>query len=151
MHPTLDVPDALRDRLPELTARLKHDLGRYVALQCRWLDDHADADALRAALIDDLTATRRGPDGTQTAVQVWAPFAAALTGGAPLLGVSVDLAHDPDVRRLMAAMARIGDLLPALSDATDVGTLEGGREAALAVADACRALHIRAREAVRNG
>lgn len=56
----------------------RHDLGKYIAFQVRWLaPDCSDAD-LREALVADLRETRRGPDGVETAWDVWARLRPAL-------------------------------------------------------------------------
>lgn len=60
--------------------RARHDLGKYVCFQVRWLPEDADDDALRGALKDDLLRTRRGPAGEESAAQVWAGFRAELLG-----------------------------------------------------------------------
>lgn len=58
----------------EAAAQVRHDLGKYVCFQVRWLADDADDDALRGALKDDLLRTRRGPAGEASAADVWAAF-----------------------------------------------------------------------------
>lgn len=148
--PGLDDLDAhSREALAALAGRLKHDLGRYVAMQARWLGEEAGAAERRSALRDDLLATRRGPDGSADALQVWAPYAQALLGGAELAaGIVVDLGDDPDVHRIVDGMARVADAIAGLRDDTlDDEGVAHGLAASTAVAEACRDLHRRAREA----
>lgn len=56
----------------EATQRARHDLGKYICFEARWLPDHADAAALRQALAQDLLKTRAGPSGTTDAITLWA-------------------------------------------------------------------------------
>jgi hypothetical protein len=57
--------------LSDATARAKHDLGKYVAFQLRWLGpDCTDVDLLEA-LRADVLQTRRGPNGVETAMSIW--------------------------------------------------------------------------------
>lgn len=152
--PVLDELEA--DRRPavlSLVTRLKHDLGKYVAFQARWLADDASEAERVQALRDDLLATRRGPEGSEDAVSVWTPYAEALTGTRPLDdGELVDLAADPDVQRLTLAMDRVRATLERLrAGAVPSAAVQEGLTAARDVAAACRDLHRRAREASRNG
>jgi hypothetical protein len=147
--PSLDVLDPeTRTALASLAGRLKHDLGRYVAMQARWLAPDADADTRRTALRDDLLATRRGPEGSVDALGVWTPYRDALLGRSELAaGVTVDLGHDPDVRRIVSGMATLGEIIAALRGGTlDDNGVDLGLAASTAVAEACRDLHRRARE-----
>jgi hypothetical protein len=124
-------------------AALRHDLGKYVALQVRSLPPDPEPDELRAALVADLVRTRRGPDGVTDASAVFAALAPALRGEAPLSsGERVDLRGNADFDALAAAMARLEQAIPALREG-------GGCDLARAAADAieaserCRALHRR--------
>lgn len=72
--------DAAAQALLQAAARAKHDLGKYVAFQLRWLPPDAPAGELLEALRADVLATRSGPSGTQTAAQVWADVRPALQG-----------------------------------------------------------------------
>ena len=148
--PGLDALDPhARDALAALAGRLKHDLGRYVAMQARWLGPDADAATKQAALRDDLLATRRGPDGSVDAVAVWAPSADALLGREELAsGIVVDLTHDPDVQRIVGGMAHLTHVIGLLRGGTlDSEGVDGAITASIEVAEACRDLHRRAREA----
>lgn len=136
----------LRVAALEHAARVKHDLGKYVAFQLRWLPPDAPladrVDALRA----DLLSTRRGPDGAVDAPTLWAELRAPLVGEVPLPGgAHVNLSNDPAVVAIDAAIAEIRDVVAGL-DGADVALVEAGTRAALAVAEAARDLHRRLRE-----
>lgn len=128
-------------------ARLKHDLGKYVALQQRWLGPDPDPAELEQALRADLLATRRGPSGTVDAAAVWAEFRPGLVGAEALAsGAVVDLSDHPDVRRIDAGVAEIRLTAAALrADDIDAPQIERGAAAARDVAEACSDLLRRAR------
>ena len=88
-----------------LVARVRHDLGKYVTLEAAWVPDDAAPEVLAASLRQDLLATRRGPAGTSSAVEVWAELRAALG----------PLAEAPEARQIDAAMETVAAHLPALS------------------------------------
>lgn len=139
-------PNALHD----LLARLKHDLGKYVALQQRWLPDGSSQHESEKALKADLLQTRRGPNGSQDAVSVWAEFRGQLLGHAPLPdGSRVDGSTDVDVRciddhmeTIVLVIANLGKNEPLSAD-----QIRDGFAAADAVARACQRLNKRARSA----
>lgn len=109
----------------EAAERVRHDLGKYVHLEARWLDEDATTEELREALINDLRRTRRGPDGELDCCALWArlrPTVATLDLGAidHVAGaLCVDLPH---------------------LDALDRSGLRGVAERARALAEACRRL-----------
>jgi len=138
---------AARAGLAEHVSRLKHDLGKYVAFQIRWLPPDASLEDRRGALAADLLCTRRGPDGEQDATSLWRAFRAGLVGEQELgPGVRVDLSDDAAVRRIDAAMTEI-DAVSALLRAgeADEGAVDRGMDAALRVAEAARDLFTRVR------
>lgn len=143
----MPVPPAARRVLVAHVARMKHDLGKYVALRQRWLGPDAPLEERLAALVDDLLATRRGPDGTLDALSVWGEFHPGLYGQAPLEeGCVVDLSSDPDVRAIDGAMAELARALPALREGVaDEGLVDRACAAAREVAARCRALDRRLR------
>lgn len=128
--------------LVETVARLKHDLGKYVCFQARWLAPDASFDDVRAALEADLLATRRGPDGVVSAPDVWAGLRAPLVGAEPLPGGSVvDLSAHPELRRIDAAMVTVTEAVAALrADTLTPDLAAGALAAARDVADACQKL-----------
>ncbi len=133
--------------LATLTERLKHDLGKYVGLQARWLPPDAGLHERREALVQDVLQTRRGPEGTVGAHEVWSPFEAILLGHSTLPGgARVDLAGDPDVVTLRTRM----EALSALRNEEAVHALEAeavasAMAACAEIATACRSLVRRAR------
>lgn len=117
---------------PALQAALdaRHDLGKYVSLNLRFLAPDADRAAQREALLADLTQTRRGPGGgVESAPEVWA----ACRGGLP--------AAAPEVLQVDAAMKHIQSSLPALmADRLDDDALAALAQAARGVTAALTAL-----------
>lgn len=116
--------------LLEAAARARHDLGKYIAFQARWLEPDAPADALREALREDLLRTRKGPDGVVDAATLWQSLRA------PLVGAGIDR-----IDALMATIATRAATLDALDGPTLVDTAALARE----VADELKALHARVR------
>ena len=133
----------MSDALVQHCARIKHDLGKYVAFQVRWVAADAPLAERCAALEADLKATRRGPDGTVDAPTLWRELRAPLVGDVALAdGTTVDLSAEPLVATIDAAMATITAVISAL-DAGTVGDVDvdRGTDAAKTVAEACRELH----------
>ncbi len=132
-----DIHPAEAAALLDVVTRLKHDLGKYVALQVRWLGDDVEPQERVAALRADLLSTRRGPDGSRPATAVWADFA-------PLL--SEALAGDPDLEVLVASMRELEHVIDLLVvDPVQDETIDTGFGAALRVSEACRSLARRVR------
>ncbi|TNE84436.1 MAG: hypothetical protein EP330_29935 [Deltaproteobacteria bacterium] len=128
-------------------ARIKHDLGKYVAFQVRWLDDDADDEELREALTADLLATRRGPEGQVDVLTVWAGFRAGLVGEQPLEGeLCVDWSDNEAFRAVDAAVEALRPAVASLR-AGDALDLRAARGHAFAVADACKQLLAATRDA----
>ncbi len=139
----------MRRAVVDHVARIKHDLGKYVAFQIRWLaEDASDADR-RDALAADLLATRRGPEGTVDAPRVWAMARSGLVGQQPLIGERrADISDEPLLAEIDAQMAIIEQVIVALrNDTASTQDITRGTQAAFAVADACRSLQRRVREA----
>lgn len=114
MHALALDPDTRTDLVAHL-ARVRHDLGRYVVFQQRWVAEGAGESERREALIADLLGTRRGPEGTVDAAALWAELRRPLVGEAPLPGGGrVDLAGDPDLARLDAAMGAVAEAIDGL-------------------------------------
>ena len=84
--------------------RAKHDLGKYIAFQSRWLPADASDSDWKGALESDLLHTRKGPDGTESAVQLWER----------LRKEEVGLENDSDFQKIALAMERISEQLAAL-------------------------------------
>jgi len=128
----------MSDVLREAAARAKHDLGKYIAFQTRWLPESADHQEWTAALQADLLQTRRGPDGAESAVSIWER----------IRGEFGELEDDKDIARVEAAFGTIRTLMPALEGgeitSQDAQVLA---QASLEVAGRLAALHKRLREA----
>lgn len=113
----------------EILARARHDLGKYLHFEARWLPLSASADDLRAALASDLLRTRRGPAGTRSAAETWSELRPALESAAPEVALA-DV--DARVRALAEAAARLGSMsMPELREVAEM---------ARRAADAVRAL-----------
>ncbi len=123
------LDDELLPELVEQLADLRHDLGKYITFEVRFLGPSPSESALRAALRADLLQTRRWGAHTETAEQVWARMRPALLEG------------DPDLLRIdqaLGALSRI-DLSGPAEELSQAAAL--ARE----VAEACRALLMRGR------
>lgn len=110
----------------EAARRLRHDLGKYVCFDARWLPDEPSDDALRAALENDLLRTRRGPAGALTAAQVWAEQRDGVCDA-------------PGFAELDAAMGRLTTAAAGLA-AADTTTLRATAALARDVAEQIRSL-----------
>jgi hypothetical protein len=144
------LPPAGLDALAQHLARARHDLGKYVAFQARWLPDGAGADELRAALLADLTRTRAAAGLVESAPEIWDRLRPALVGQAPLDdGSRVDLSGDADFLEVEAHIAVVRAALPTLP-AAPRPALEEARAAALGIAAALQRLHARARALGRS-
>ncbi len=109
----------------EAVARIRHDLGKYVALQQRWLPPGATDAERRAAIVADVLETRRSPRSTDDAVAVWA-------------GLAEERAIlEEEVAEISGLVAALDALIPGLRAGRDVD--EAGR-IALAISEACRRL-----------
>ena len=60
--------------MDDLLADLHHDIGKAISLNQRWLGQNATEDDRLEAVRDDLLRTRRGPMGTQSAVELWSQY-----------------------------------------------------------------------------
>ncbi len=138
---------ASRAALARHVARLKHDLGKYIAFQSRWLGPEASHSDREEALRADLLATRRGPTEVVDAVELWGRLRPPLVGEAALPeGPVADLGADPDVQALERAMGVVGDAVSALqAGSLEPSALKDAFDAAQEVADRCRSLWRRAR------
>ena len=120
-------PDALPELIEDLTD-LRHDLGKYITFEVRFLGPDPDTESLRAALRADILQTAKRGEQISSAWEVWAGLRPAA------------LAEDPDVARIEAALAglRHVDL------AGDQDTLQQAADLARQVAEGTRSLHRRA-------
>ena len=134
-------PSTAVDDLCDLTARLKHDLGKYIAFQSRWLDGDSGVSDLRAALVADLLETHRGPDGSRSALEIWNQQRVHIE---PLL-CDVLGEDDADWHEISAGMSHVERALPHLESA-DAAALGEAQSAAKAVSDGIARLHRRVRK-----
>jgi len=138
-----------QQELLEYVERLRHDLGKYIAFQLRWLPAQPSTEELRLALVADLAQTHRSAAQVESGPQIWRRSRPALVGEAPLPGGALaDLSADPDLRAIDEAMAVIGELIPQLEHA-GLRQLQAGAIAARAVASALSRLRGRLREGQR--
>ncbi len=129
--------------------RLRHDLGKYVAFQVRWLPDPPAVEELRQALQADLARTRQQGASFESAPSIWARLRPALVGEQPLEAEQrVRLAADPDLVVIDAALAGIQELLPRL-EVAPLRDLLLARDRALQVAGAARRFDQRVRRMAR--
>ena len=112
-------------QLREAAERVRHDLGKYVHLEARWLGEDANELELREALHNDLARTRRDPSGDEDCERVWARLRGDLAG--------LDTSEiDAIVIRLGSAARKLGEL--------DHHRLRAVAEDARLLSDACRRL-----------
>jgi hypothetical protein len=120
----------------EVAAAARHDLGKYMIFQLRWVGREGALADVREALESDLLRTRDGPGGTASAATIWMELRDTL---APF---------DPGaVTRLDEGMALVAEQMPELAD----GTLEDTEIRALAqlawsLSEQLEALYRRAKE-----
>lgn len=119
----MDKCGAMRSR--EAAETLRHDLGKYVCFEARWLDDSASEADLRAALANDLLRTRRTPSGELSAPQLYATLRPTLAGF--------------DLGEVERCLAHIDAALPTLDTAPRAELLTLAHHAR-ALAEACRHL-----------
>ena len=127
----------MSDLLLDAAARAKHDLGKYIAFQTRWLPEGASHQEWTDALQADLVKTRRGPDGAESAVAIWER----------IRGDFGPLGKDDDIAGVDHAMGTIRQFMPAL----ERGTITPDNAQVLAqasreVAQRLAALHRRLKE-----
>ncbi len=139
------APAGCIESLQEQLNALRHDLGKYLVFQLRWLPPEPTDDELREALEADLARTRTSGDLVESGPALWARLRPVLVGERSLLdGSRVDLGQDPDLLVIDRCMLEIQRLLPVLRSAPRTA-LEGGQRAALEVSSATRRLQKRAR------
>ncbi len=94
----------MSEELLRAAAAAKHDLGKYVAFELRWLPPEPSQQELLAALRRDLLRTRSSGEKTEDCTQVWAR-----------VRVGLETLPDPDeLAQLDDVVASLGRALPAL-------------------------------------
>jgi hypothetical protein len=114
----------------EAVARIRHDLGKYVALQQRWLPADPSLGLLREALVADLLQTHRSTAGASDVEAIWAGLVDARA-------VAQDRAMDELSRAVDRLVAGLGPLRDGTADRP---ALEALSAEALEIARLCRAL-----------
>lgn len=121
----------------DAAATARHDLGRAIALNLRWLPAAASDAELLDALRDDLLRTRTSRAGVEDAPTLWARLRPALA----------ELGSDPDLQSVDSAMLTIADLAEKLrAGAASRAELDTARVAAIRVSDALASLAKRLKE-----
>ena len=123
-----DVTAPALELLIEDLTDLRHDLGKYLTFEVRFLGEGPQTEALRAALQADILQTHKRGDDVATAWQVWDRLRPRILDG------------DVDIVCIEENLAVLQEL--DLSGPRE--TLEQAAEHARAVAQACRSLHRRA-------
>ncbi len=123
--------------LLEAAKAAKHDLGKYVAFEARWLPPEASRTDRLRALQADVLHTRRSAQASEGAVDLWGRLRPGLAA----------LGDDPDLAAVDAAVAALAAHGPGLAD----GSLDGEALADCAaqarrIADHLAALHRRLRQ-----
>lgn len=120
-------------RLRESAGRLRHDLGKYVRFSAA-TERETSTEALRERLRADLLATRSGPSGTVTAVEVFDAWRAEEGSAFP-----ADGALGQGLRRIALAVEILRELTPRLTELSRLD-LERLDEATLVIAREARLL-----------
>lgn len=143
----LPADSAQREAIAAHARRLKHDLGKYIALRTRWLAEDAPPAEREQALRADLLETRRGPSGVSDAQAVWRGARAVFYGEASLVrDVTVSLAELPELRRAEDGMRALAVVIEALrAGPCDAAVVSQGIVGAREVAEGCGALEQRLR------
>ena len=123
-----DVTAPALELLIEDLTDLRHDLGKYITFEVRFLGEDPQTEALRAALQADVMRTHKRGEDIATAWQVWERMRPNSLDG------------DADVVRIDENLAA----LRALDLDGPRETLEQAAACARTVAQACRSLHRRA-------
>lgn len=137
--PELDALDATTiGDMADWVGRLKHDLGKYISFQARWLEADAGSDARRQALRDDLLRTRRGPAGEASAAAVWRSFQARLDELPPHVRSAV--VAEPAWQTIASAMRALEPVTVAVAGDPPDELVDRGLDLAASVSSGCRAL-----------
>lgn len=124
-----DFPADALETLAERVGDLRHDLGKYICFETRFLAPDAETEVLRASLRADLLATRRRGQQIERASDLWARLR------------PTELEGDPDVLAIDWAMGQ----LASVDLDGDRATLDRAAGLARQVADATRRLDARVR------
>ena len=114
----------------EAASRVKHDLGKYVALNQRWRDPQPSEAGFREAVLTDLLSTRRSGADIRDVQSVWdalRPEREALSSSTNWVEIEI-------------RMVEICALLPVLRANPSVAFVARAGQLALEVSDLCRCL-----------
>lgn len=80
----------------EITAMAKHDLGKYIAFESRWLSDDCSDEELIQALQSDILRTANSPSQVKSAFDIWEDIRPALVSavGAEQVGPVATLMNE---------------------------------------------------------
>lgn len=92
------LPAGLRASLAAALGDLRHDLGKYITFETRFVEDRSDLGLLREALRLDLNETHRRGDTVQPAWEIWARLRPA------------PLEHCPEVEQIDGLLARLAEV-----------------------------------------
>lgn len=124
----------------ELTARAKHDLGKYIAFESRWLPDDCSDNELLMALQSDILRTASSPSGVKSAFDIWRGLYSKL----------ISALGSESVESVQELMAELEQFLPLLgSSSAPVGSrgkLDRARYIAQAVGKVLSNLHKETKE-----
>ena len=130
----------------ELAYGLKHDIGKYITMQRRWMAPEHSFDDRVSALRADILETRRSGDSVSSAVEVWREFEPRLCGKEAIYGdVYVRLSDDPDISIIRVNMATLADVIaPLTTGQITEEQVTSGEQLADDIAQACRSFYRRA-------
>lgn len=123
---------------------LKHDLGKYITFQTRWLGADPTGPELVQAVLADVLSTRRGPNGSESAMAIWKRYRAALLGDHSADGRTANLGSDRAVGVIDDRIKKLEGLMPMVRDG-DVGAAGEAALHARVISAACRDLLTRVR------
>jgi hypothetical protein len=141
------------DELMEWGLRLRHDVGKYITMQQRWLGDEASVNARCEALLADVLQTRRREAETEDLFALWAEFEAVF-GGRVCLGdgTRLDIVDDVDLMNIKSNVCLLEDVVRQLSsERPNPDLLERAEGATREISGACRSFSRRLRRALSCG
>ena len=108
---------AEREQLIDLVLELQHDLGKYLRLPVAMLPAESGPEDLRAAVVEAVYRTRRGPRGERGAQEIWHDLGAESAGGLDAFGAWERVGRAVEQALGLGAQARSGAPLPSREDA----------------------------------
>lgn len=138
--PEEDLSLPVHPELVEWAKRLRHDLGKYITMQQRWLAPGASIEERYEALIADVVETRRSTQKVVDAFHIWAEFRSIFSGEVALSdGTAWNLLNDEDLVSIEMNLEILAGVLRGLSGGGRTPVLlKQGEEATRAISGACR-------------